>query len=400
MLTRDLIRTRDSGDRVEPLLAKATPAVLATAESVLELWREHVGKTQRELDEAAPAVVYRARSLVFARGLNKVIADRVQYREPKDVAEDRWSILRASAAALQAGAPLDVAAHRAAIAEQTGIAEPEEQLYADLPHATRIEGVPEWTAEHLLARYNLALIQGLLLGARTLRIESGDRDVGRQRLVLKALRWHRLLADVNLRDERLVLEVSGPGAVLDQGSRYGLQLAQFFPAVCELSDWQLSARIKVGKERSLRLLELNHELGLRGHTRFTGHVPEELLNLREKLEAKEPQWTIGEQPPLMPLPNGEVLVPDMEVRLPQGPGILVELFHRWHRAPLQRRLEQLAARTAPNLIIGVDRSLARLKDVAALLDQPIFAERGFLFSGFPSPTALRQAVNRQLAARE
>ena len=112
-------------------------------------------------------------------------------------------------------------AHRAAVAERLGLQgdEVRERLYADLPDQAQLSAAPAWGAQQLIARYNLALAQGLLLFARSLTITIADADTGMRRRLLKALRFRRLLADVR-GDARqaLCLEVSGPGSVLDQHS--------------------------------------------------------------------------------------------------------------------------------------------------------------------------------------
>jgi hypothetical protein len=55
-------------------------------------------------------------------------------------------------------------------------------------------------------------------------------------------------------------------------------------------------------------------------------------------------------------------------------------------------LVQLQAGAAPDLLIGVDRAIGRMKQHAADLDHPAFAARGFLFSDLPTPRALRALV--------
>jgi hypothetical protein len=70
------------------------------------------------------------------------------------------------------------------------------------------------------------------------------------------------------------------------------------------------------------------------------------------------------------------------------------LVHRWHLTQLRTRLDQLRTGQLPGLIIGVDRGLSRLAEARSLLDDPLIASRGFLFSDLPSARALGEALGR------
>jgi len=123
-------------------------------------------------------------------------------------------------------------------------------------------------------------------------------------------------------------------------------------------------------------------------------VPEELRDLKARLGEGCPEWTLDDTPALVVLDDGEVVVPDLAVTA-AGRTWTVELFHRWHRAALERRLAQLARGAGPTLLLGVDRVLAKAAGVAPSLEAPVFAQRGFLFTSFVSPRGLKEVVARQ-----
>jgi predicted nuclease of restriction endonuclease-like RecB superfamily len=253
----------------------------------------------------------------------------------------------------------------------------------------------------LIARYNLAQCQGLLLVARGLEVVIADADTGLRRRLLKALRFRRLLAEVAGDDQgELRLRVSGPASVLDQASRYGLQLALWLPALACARDWRASAEIdlprRAGAPGGRARLELSHDLGLEGDSAFLGHVPEELADLQRTLAEKLPAWT-WQDAQLLPLPGGELVVPDLQLAAAGGT-VAIEFFHRWHGHALRRRLDQLAGGLAPRLAIGVDRALARTREIAPLLEHPAFLAHGFLFSDIPAPRAIAEVVARLLPA--
>lgn len=395
MLTKDLLRFQVRDGRIAPTLLKPTPGNLALAASLIAHWQDGVGRRLGELEDAAVPLLHASRAMVVARGLQKLLLDRCRFVDAASTEHLRREALLASAAALRAPAA-DADAHRAAVAAGLGLDGEAlaERLYGDLPDQAVLEAGPDIDAEDLLARYNLALCQGLLLHAGELRITVHDAATGLRRKLLKALRWRRLLARIAGDDgAALDLVVSGPGSVLDQATRYGLQLALFLPALACAARWSAAATIAVPRAGAGRaVLTLDHGLGLPGDTAFLGHVPEELRDLGAAIAAACPEWRLDE-PQLLPLPDGEIVVPDLQLRV-GGAGWSVELFHRWHGSALARRLAQLARGQAPGLLLGVDRALARTTAVAPLLADPLFATRGFLFSDLPTARGLREAVAR------
>ena len=395
VLTKDLLRFQLRDGRIVPTLLKPTPGHLALAGSLIDHWNGGVGKRLGELEDEAVPLLHESRALVVARGLQKLVLDRCRFVDAASAEHLRREALLASAAALRAPAT-DADAHRAAIADGLGLdsAALAERLYGDLPDQAVLAAGPDLDPGDLLAQYNLALCQGLLTHASELRITVHDAATGLRRKLLKALRWRRLLAHIAGDDgAALDLVVSGPGSVLDQATRYGLQLALFLPALACAKRWSAAATVKVPRVGGgSAVLTLDHTLDLPGDSAFLGHVPAELRDLTTALAAACPEWTL-EDPQLMPLSDGEIVVSDLQLRA-DGATWRIELFHRWHGSALARRLTQIARGQAPGLLLGVDRALARTAAVAPLLDDPLFARRGFLFSDLLTPRGLREAVAR------
>ncbi len=391
MLTKDLLRFRVHDGVVTPQLLKATPAISELAENLLHFWRAGIGQTLGALEDAALPILHQTRSLLVAKGLQKLILDSCTFREAASCAALREQALAASAAALTI-ADADPDRHRERIANALGLSGEalSEALYGDLPDAAVLVGVGTLDIAELIARYNLAQCQGLLLTAKALTVTIRDGDTGIRRKLLKALRFQRLLGEVRPSAGGLSLVISGPGAVLDQASRYGLNLALFLPALACLRNWEATAEVVPGKERIVRQLKLGPDLGLVGDSHFLGYVPEEVQTLAAELAKKRPEWEQVE-PGLLSTATGELIVPDLELRH-GGRTVAVELFHRWHAFALERRLEQLAAGELPTLVLGVDRAAA--KRVPGLADHPLFVARGFLFNDIPTVRALGALLSR------
>ena len=400
MLTRDLLRFSAEGGKIRPKLIKATPAISQLGQELLDHWRGGIGTTIGELEEGASAVLHQARSLQTAKGLQKIIVDGCTFRDADSCAEVREQALLASATRLRSitTMPADPDAHRATIAEHMGLSSASlfDQLYGDLPHAAKLATVPDFDVATVIARYNLAQCQGLLLSANELTVTIHDTDTGLRRKLLKALRWQRLLAEIRPAGSALRLVISGPGAVLDQASRYGINLALFLPALACARRWDASAWITPQRGGSAHELVLSDELGLVGDTRFLGYIPDAIRTLHAEIASKQPTWKLVE-PLVIPLRSGELVVPDLQCDI-DGQIVAVELFHRWHSAALTRRRAQCAAGEAPTLLLGVDRAVAKQREHTDLATDPVFATRGFLFNDLPTVRALSTAVTRILGA--
>ena len=184
--------------------------------------------------------------------------------------------------------------------------------------------------------------------------------------------------------------------MLDQHQRYGLNLAQFLPAVACAKGWAVIADIRCprNERRTTVQLSLDDSSGLIGENRFLGYIPEEQQLLLHNISKKCSEWHCDDQAPLAVLGTGEILVPDLQIKTPDAV-YTVEFFHRWHSAPLTRRLQQLRDGLAPNLLIGVDRSIIKRREFAALADDPVLGQRGFLFSSYPSVSAIKKCVAAQ-----
>lgn len=395
MLTKDLLRYQIDGDRIRPQLVQSTPAIQRLCEDLLAYWRVQIGATRAGFDEGLTPILYRSRSLVVAKGLNRVIEQTSTWQDPPDLAQWRWQVLRASAAALQTGAAAAQAVgHRRQVAADLALAvEDLDGLYRDLPEAACLDAIDIHQPATVIERYNLGLCQGLLLHANDLTITVSDCDVGRQRALMKALRFSGLLVDIQQEEEVLRLQVTGPGGVLDQTQRYGMNLARFLPAVASLPSWHLTALVRAPRREGKRVLrlELDERSGLRGHTRFLAQVPEELQLLRAAIVDKCPTWEIDEDLAPIGLPDGQILIPDLQVRI-DGRLWLIECFHRWHHRLLARRLDDLQQDPTLPLVLGVDRALLKRPQVAALPDHPIWAQRVFLYAGVPNLRALTKTL--------
>ncbi|MBN2451522.1 MAG: DUF790 family protein [Lentisphaeria bacterium] len=413
MLTKDLIRCRCKGERLYPRFVPVDDAaLLGLAERLLGVFRAQPPPTRGELLEAGAAVLGTERDAPLAKGLCKLLLDRCEFRQPGegDYAAWRAAVFGRSAEALREGG-LEAEAEDfrgrilAALVPPSGLGA--EDLYGDLPENEVLERFRDLGPKQLLERYNVGLVQALLLRAEDLTLTVPDPEAAPMRRLLKYLRFFRLLARVfgqapdagggATADACLRVVIDGPGSILAHSARYGLQLASFFPAVCALRRWSLETRVAWKGDHRLVLTEAS---GLVCHYRnFSAYVPEEVSLFHRHFRQTVTDWRIVGHTPFLSMGGQELVFPDLSFEGSDGTCLHLELFHRWHAGPLLQRLRALDAQPALPLVIGVDRSLTRDAAIADALEaSPCFARRGFLFRDYPT-VERAVACLRQAAAR-
>jgi predicted nuclease of restriction endonuclease-like RecB superfamily len=412
VLTKDLVQCRIDHDRVRPKFVDTTSAeLLALAEELLSLFQMDPPPTRAEIDENASALIRGQRDVWLAKGLYKLVLDRAEFSQPgdDDYAACRQEIFAASARQLLADPPEDPDAYRAAVLAEVQLPPTvaERGIYGDLPQFEHLLSPPAINARQLLERYNVGLVQALLLTADGLTVKVKSPEPAQLRRLFKYLKFFRLLVRINACQatrkgevKAMEFEVAGPASVLGQTRRYGLQLASFFPAVCSLDSWRIETAVEWRNER--RELRLDQRSGLVCHYRnFGAYVPDEIKLFHRDFKAKETGWEIFAAEKPLKLAGGEYVFPDLSFRNADGKELHLELFHRWHAGPFLKRLRQLADEPDQPLIIGVDRAVANKGEAKqALAACNWFEDRGFLFRDYPTVDRTRRCLDKLLAARD
>lgn len=397
MLTRELLHFRTRQGKLRPaFVSREDPELRALAASLVAEVEAGVGGPREAVEEALDVLAGAFARPRVARGLVKLLLDRMEFEPPhEEAAAERASHFARAAAVLRAlpkGAGL--ADYEAALdaAIPGGLEAARTSLYADLPHRRTLLAWDALSPEALLDRYNLALAQGPLLTARRLTLTAKAPELLRVRKVLRWLKFCRLVAEVKRVGGDWTLEVEGPGAVLSLQKKYGLQLATFLGAVPLLERWELTAEVEPHRRGARAVLHLSDKDPLTSpHAGALGWVPPEVQALADGF--RDDAWEVD----LTPLPRhvgaAGLCVPDLTVHhRASGREVAVELFHAWHAGALARRLAELATRPDPDLVLGVDRALARAPEQKAVLEAH---PQVLLFNGFPSAKKLSTWLARE-----
>ena len=405
MLTKDLIKFRKQGKYVRPVfIATDDSRLLRIAEDLLTIYhgQEEGGNlTRGEIEELVEPILKSYRDIKLTRGFNKLILDRGEFSQAEDFdypAQRRQVFLKA-AKLLQEGPENYESYYEKLInnIELKGFAT--HDIFADLPENETLTKFKEVFPRELLERYNCAQVQGLLFHASEMEIKVASPDPAELRRLFKYLKFFRLLAEikqlkspVNEKDTLVMqLKISGPASMLENSRKYGLQLASFFPAVCALPKWQLKADVKL--TNNIYRLNLDETTNLVSHYRnFTAYIPEEIIIFHRLFKEKVDDWKISGETPFIKTQKQEIVFPDLNFQNKKGEIIHLELFHRWHRGALLKRLEFCEANPDLPLLLGVDRALLKGELTQLLENSAYFQKKGFLFRDFPGVTKVKKLL--------
>src|SRR3712207_1018718 len=135
-------------------------------------------------------------------------------------------------------------------------------MYADRQGARLLEAFERPLPEGLIARYNVAQVQGVLYAARELVVDLG---VGADaRLVFHYIKLLGLTYALEPTARGYRLRLDGPLSIFGATRKYGLRLAKFLPGLLLTSPWRLTATVE-WKGRDVTLKIDSETSGLESH---------------------------------------------------------------------------------------------------------------------------------------
>lgn len=358
MLPSELLFSHQRGAQVYPRFLRHDQAVWA--EQVLHLLHEHQHRTRGELQAALRALEGDSPDYRIVRGFAHLALNAAEFTlasgqlEPEAVRREVFTLAaeRGGYGETQARDVLEAVAARHALDAEAL----REALYADLPDRHLLTALPDFTADQLVDRYNLAQAQGLLYAALYMRLIAHRNVPGEYRRLFQHLKFHGLMYAVegNL-DDGYQIYVDGPASLFKQTRKYGLQMAMFLPALLRVSRWDLEAVL----QRDDR--ELRYRLDSQSPLKPLHAAPPAYDSLLEESFARRwaklgTPWVLEREVAIVDL-KGTVFVPDFALRHPDGRLAHVEIMGFWHPDYLRRKLDKLRRAAMPDLIVAVSERL-------------------------------------------
>lgn len=406
MLTKDLLRYKISGDYAKlQFISAQDPWLLSLASSLITLFENAVSSCTREdLEEQLFPLVNASQDVILTKSLVKLLMDRSLFsgkstREEQDPGALRHALFLKSMELLDSEeCPEDPLAFR----EKVWACFPQQSdriLYNDLPEYETLLRVKKIYPQELLERYNVSLVQSMILYAGEMVCTLPAEDPALLRRFFKYLKFFRLLFRAELKKRKdgssvIQLHIDGPASILEHSIRYGLLLANFFPAICVFPRWKMSCELKI-RSRSIRLaLDESAPLAW-SYSNFGAYIPEEFRLFREYFMQKQTgsAWEMIPREGFLSLEGNKIAFPDFAFRHKESAlEVDVELFHPWHRNELSSRIAYLETHPETALILGADRSC--LKKDESLLERFSRREGNFLFSSFPGVENVIRSLER------
>jgi predicted nuclease of restriction endonuclease-like RecB superfamily len=371
MLTGDLVRVRVKGRALVPSFVHSGQGdLLDTAQQLLSMWSQaatHQSR-RRRVDAQVDELLGDRRDHKILRGFAKLLDDRSTWSSAPGLApaELRQQVFRAARAmgplALQSGLLERTTAPDvfASVAQELGVspAEVADSLYGDLREEQRLEEVGVPSGAWLLDRYNVALVQALLLRATQMVIRLEDPNAPRMRQFFRYVKFHQLMHRSKRDGSTLEVTLDGPASMFRQSTRYGMQLANFFPALLlQEGVWSLEATVLWTRARHHKTLQLDHTMALRSHYRDTGAWRSRAAgHFEDRFRSKDRSWTLHDGVEPVDLGGRDVFFPDYSLRSGEQT-VHLEIVGFWRKQWLERRLEWLKKYGPGNLVIAVSTKL-------------------------------------------
>ena len=378
MLTSDLVRATVRKGRVYPSsIDPKKPELHALAETLIAIFNQHRGNPRHRLDTELKDFLASGTAFLLHRGLAKLLHDRCEFATDSPVEPEalRREVFRCAAEAyreknrVRVDHPtvLERVANRNELDVELTPESIEHSLYADLKDSQILVEFKSCKPDWLLKRYNVSVVQAVLLRATSLDIEIGGESASRYREIFRKIKFLQLLHEVRqTAPDTYNIHLDGPLALFRSSQRYGLQLAQFFPSILHCARWSLEANVLWGpKRRPVRLL-MDETSGLEPSTSSKGQwTPREMSWLETQFEKLGSDWTISAESEILDLGAQGLLVPDYVFEHPEsGTRATMEVLGYWRRGSLDTRLELLRRHGPKNLILALGKDL-RVDDETA-----------------------------------
>ncbi|MGL4551156.1 MAG: DUF790 family protein [Gemmataceae bacterium] len=369
MLTGPLVRVRYARDRIIPyFIDAANDEWLQVAEQLRELFVAHTGHTRGEVEASIEEMFGDDNDTLVQRGLAKLLEDRCGFETaagvpPEQLRQDVFKAAVEYRLAPAEGVP--VAFDRDEVLRRVGLRHgltPEQilqGLYADLKSEQKLIEFEDISAEHLLQRYNVALAQSILLRAVRVHVTITGEPTQRWRAILRRLKFHRLLCEVErVSSDGYTLHLDGPLSLFSATQKYGMQLAQFLPAVLPCRDFALKAEVKWGAQKKDKAFLLANKDGLTWPGADPGqYVPPELTLFAESFKKRAGAWELREETDVHQL--GSVFwVPDFRLtHRASGRSVLLEVMGFWRKSSAEKHLAFLRRYAKEPFVLAVSDQL-------------------------------------------
>jgi predicted nuclease of restriction endonuclease-like RecB superfamily len=397
MLTGNLVRVRTAKNRLIPLFLDVTKDDFRnSAEQMIEIFRDLPGRSRSEMEAEIEEYIGTETSQLLYQGLTKLLEDRCEFEVEAavDPAAVRERAFRLAGLKRQEGA-FNRDEILTALAQEfsTTFEEIDRALFADLKSEQRIVSFDNCTVDQLLNRYNVALVQAILFRATHVSIRIRGETPARYRQLFRSIKFHRLMCHIKPEgNNTYLLTLDGPLSLFSATQKYGLQLANFLPAILHCKQFTLNAEVRWGAERKEKMLTIDQGDGLKSHTVDYGdYIPKDLAMFGESFKKVKSDWELSTEPEVVELASG-IWIPDFVlIHKPSKKHVPLDIFGFWRRADVEKHYRRLAHEYAEPFILAVSEQMNTDEAIGDDLDARIYR-----FKRTPIPGEVIRLAEAQL----
>jgi uncharacterized protein len=401
VLTADLVRTRTRAGTIDIVRvdAKQAPEAEALATRILAVTSGCVGCPRGELLEALSAIECGPKEVKLRQGLVKLALDAATFSDAPEVdyPARRSALFLAAADARKAGT-----FDRAALlgAAELGDADLRGALFGDLREQAQLVEAPKLSARALVASYDPAQEQALLLRAEKVQVRFATLGPLGLRHLFRKLKFLRLLYRFRKEETGYVLEVDGPMSLFGASTKYGLALAILLPTLRATAAFELTATV-MWKNHARYTFHLAEAVAPRPPEADVSDEVADLLSGLSRLGEGKPKkreksadpWSFAVSSDVLELDPTELIVPDILARRGETV-VFVEVLGHWNRDAVFRRMELLAKGTSARIVFCASDRL-RVRESAITLPE---AASLYVYKHSPSAREVFARIERLAVA--
>ena len=351
MLTSDLLVTKISKGKIEPVYARLDKDNLEIAGSVIGVFEGKVGRTYGELIQELEGIEEINFRLI--RGLAQILERRcvIETESVTDPIAARRAVFEESGGFITSKDEREKVLNRAARRLSIGPKELESALWADQEDNLAVKEFRTLVPEELLRQYNLSLAQTLLFRATAMEIQVEDN----YQPVFRKIKQLGLIYSIH--DGKISLE--GPLSLFKMTEKYGSAFARLLPTLMQAGRWSLKASISRKTFQGKRIYDfaLDHTSGSLFSIESDPEVVFDSAIEKEFYQLGFKGWTVQREPAV--LQAGEfAIIPDFSLER-NGARIYVEIIGFWTPEYLKHKIQKLnLLQEKESLILLVNRNLA------------------------------------------
>jgi predicted nuclease of restriction endonuclease-like RecB superfamily len=352
MLTRDLLVTKISKGKIEPVYALLDQDTLEIARSIIDAFQDHVGRTYGELIEELEGIEEINYRLI--RGLAQILERRcvIDTDSAIDPIAARRMVFEESKGFITNLDEREKVLDKVARKLSTDSGALEKALWADHEGNLVIKEFRTIAPDDLLSMYNRSMVQTLLFRATGMEIQIEDN----YQPVFRKIKQLGLIYSVQ--DGKISLE--GPTSLFKLTEKYGSAFAKLLPTIIDSNKWSLRASISRKTFQGKRIYDfaLDHtKRSIFGAELETGEIGFDSAIEKEFYQLGFKGWVVKREPTV--LKAGQyAFIPDFSLER-NGTRIYVEIIGFWTPEYLKHKIQKLnQLQEKESMILLVNRNLA------------------------------------------